>query len=319
MKRILAVKLSSLGDLFHALPAVALIREGLGVDIDWACHDAYAGLVRCFEPVSRVLAFPRHSWRRDGPAFLKELRAERYDLALDLQGLLKSALVARAARSRCVVGPSFHREGACLFYDDVVGQRNRDRHAIDECLDAARYLSVPDRPVRFPIRIPDYRLDAPRPRVGILARSRREEKNWPIPRFAEVARALQERARATVILLGSEADRADVAALKAELGDCAIDLCGRTSLTELLGLLKQLDLLVTVDSGPMHMAAAVGTPVVAVFGPTDPVRVGPYGEGHCVIRQGDDIRQLPAAPVVEAAIARCLRTGSSSDTATRTN
>lgn len=302
MKRILVVKLSSLGDLFHALPAVHRIRAATGAEVDWACHDIYADLVRRFEPVARVHPFPRRSFARDGRTFLRALRAEPYDLALDFQGLLKSAFVARAARAAQVIGPSFSREGSRLFYDAVSGPTNKSRHAVDECLDTVRYLGLPDAPVEFPIRAPEYPLDLPRPRVGLLPCSRRPEKNWPPDRFIETGRALREQVGGSLIVLGGPADAAVSARVAAGIGDRAHDYCGRTTMIELLGLVRALDVLVTVDSGPMHIAAAVGTPTVAVFGPTDPVKTGPYGAIHRVIQGGGDLAALPAAPVIAAAL-----------------
>lgn len=305
MKRILVVKLSSLGDLFHALPAVHRIRLHTGASVDWVCHGMYADLVSRFGPVDRVIRFPRHSFPRDGGAFLRELREREYDLALDFQGLLKSALVTRAARATRRIGPSFSREGSRLFYDEVSGPTDKNRHAVEECLDTARHLGCPAAPVEFPVDFPAHPLDLPRPRIGLLPCSRRAEKNWALERFAELARSLAS-LDAHWIVLGGPADRAACAALTSAIGPGAHDWCGRTSLLELGGLVRELDLLVTVDSGPMHIAAAVGTPTVAVFGPTDPIRTGPYGARHRVVREGIRLSDLPVAPV-HAAVLEALR------------
>lgn len=304
VKRILVVKLSSLGDLFHALPAVHRIRAATGATMDWVCHDIYVDLVRLFEPVERVISFPRRSFLKNGREFLRDLRKESYDLALDFQGLLKSALVARGARANRRIGPSFPREGANLFYNAVAGPRNKQRHAVDECLDTARYLGVPDEPVEFPMKIPASTFNFLRPCIGLLPCSRRAEKNWPVDRFAETARALRERTGSSFAVLGSPADAEPCAELVRRIGLSAQNLCGRTTLVELVGLIHALDLLITVDSGPMHIAAAVGTPTVALFGPTDPVRTGPYGDIHRVLRCGDSLLDLQPGPVIAAALAQ---------------
>lgn len=302
MARILVVKLSSLGDLFHALPAVQLIRRHTGATIDWVCHDLYVDLVARFGPVDRALSFPRHSFLRDGGAFLRELRAREYELALDFQGLLKSALTARAARAARRIGPSFSREGSRLFYDAVAGPNNKNRHAVEECLDTARYLGCPLGPIEFPVAFPAYPLDVPRPRIGLLPCSRRAEKNWPPERFAELARALRAEVGGSLVVLGGRADQPVCDALAKAIGPDAHNWCGRTTLLELGGLIQALDVLVTVDSGPMHIAAAVGTPTVAVFGPTDPIRTGPFGARHRVVREGSDLGALPIAPVRTAVL-----------------
>ena len=302
MNRILIIKMSSLGDLFHALPAVHLIRQHTGAAIDWVVHDLYADLARCFTDVDRVIAFPRHSFWKDRHRFAAELRRDYYDLALDMQGLLKSALVMRSVRAARRVGPSFHREGSRFFYDAVSGPRNKKRHAVEENLDTVRYLGFPVGEVVFPVRFPAQTVDLPHPRVGLLPCSRRPEKNWRPDRFAEVARGLRDRAGANIVLLGSPADAEVCAGLASAIGPGVVNRCGRTSMVELGGVIQELDLLVTVDSGPMHVAAAVGTPTVAVFGPTDPVKTGPYGPAHRVVQQGVDLQRLPVRPVLEAAL-----------------
>jgi lipopolysaccharide heptosyltransferase I len=303
MKRILIIKMSSLGDLLHALPAVHLIKQHTGAAVDWVVHDIYAELAGCFTDVERVIAFPRRNFWRQRAAFVAELRQERYDLALDMQGLLKSALVMRSVQADRRIGPSFSREGSRLFYDAVSGPRNKKRHAVEENLDTVRFLGIPMGPVEFPVRFPKIDLAGPRPRVGLLPCSRRADKNWPPERFAEVARALRENTEAHIVLLGSPADRPVCDALARSVGAGVTNLCGKTTMLELGGAVRALDLLITVDSGPMHVAAAVGTPTVAVFGPTDPVKTGPYGPLHRVVQQGEDLARLPAAPVIEAALA----------------
>lgn len=303
MNRILIIKMSSLGDLFHALPAAHLIKKHTGAAVDWVVHDIYAGLAGCFTDVERVIPFPRRSFWRQRAAFAAALRQDRYDLALDMQGLLKSALVMRSVRADRRIGPSFSREGSRLFYDAVSGPCNKMRHAVEENLDMVRFLGLPVDEVVFPVEFPAVPLAGSGPRVGLLPCSRRADKNWAPERFAEVGRGLRDQRGARLFLLGSPADAPVCAEVARAIGEGATDLCGQTSMTELGGVVRGLDLLVTVDSGPMHLAAAVGTPTVAIFGPTDPVKTGPYGTLHRVVRQGPDLRRLPVPPVLEAALA----------------
>lgn len=282
--RVLVVKLSSLGDIFHALPAVHNLKVELGATIDWAVQADYADLVRCFDDVDRVIPVSRRAFFANLPRLLATLRRERYDLTVDLQGLLKSATVARLARGRRKIGPSFHREGAWIFYSSVAGNRNRERHAVDENLDIVRHLRLPLLPPEFPMTFPPAALDAGHPRVALLPLSRWPSKNWPLDRFAALAERLQQESNATVFLLGSPADRAGCEQMAANLSSGrVVNLAGRTRLPELGGVLAEMDLVVTNDSGPMHLAAAVGVPTLAVFGPTDATRTGPYGEHHRVI------------------------------------
>jgi lipopolysaccharide heptosyltransferase I len=282
--RVLVIKLSSLGDLFHALPAVAQIQAATGAEIDWVTNTAYTGLVGRFAPVRRVIGFPRHRFAAGAAAFLHELRSERYDLVLDCQGLMKSALVARAARADRVIGPSFHREGSRLLYSAVTGPRNKARHAVEENLDVLDHLGLARAPVTYPVRWEVPAELPPGPRVGLLPCSRWATKNWPPGHFAAVARALLP--GTSVLLFGAPDDRAVCRAI-AEAAPGVTDLCARTSLPELGGWLGAMDLVITVDSGPMHMAVAAGAPVLAVFGATDPLRTGPHGERARVLTRDD--------------------------------
>jgi lipopolysaccharide heptosyltransferase I len=282
--RILIIKLSSLGDLFHALPAVHNLKTETGATIDWVTNTAYVDLVRCFDDIETVIPFPRHSLRRDLGAFLRTLRQTHYDKIIDLQGLLKSALVARAARGSCRIGPSFQREGARLFYDSVAGTRDKNRHAVIENLDIIVHLGLRlDTPV-FPVTLPESRLQVPSPHIAICPTSRWETKNWPAERFAAVARHLQTQCGATITLLGAPADQSACQAIADSLPKACNNLAGKTSIVEMGSILKAADLLISNDSGPVHMAAAVGTRTLVIFGPTNPGRTGPFGTGHRVLQ-----------------------------------
>lgn len=318
-KRILVVKLSSLGDLFHALPAVHGLRLGLGASVDWLTQTEYVPLVRCFDDVENVIRFPRRHFFRNALPFLKAVRSRRYDLVIDLQGLLKSAFGGRFARADRRIGPSYSREGARFLYDAVAGECNKNRHAVEEAMDVVRFLDLPVPDPVFPVTFPKVSLPEGAPRVAFIPRSRWETKNWPAARFVEVGRALLARAKASIYLLGSLGDLDACLGIQRALGRGVYNLCAQTSMVELGGFLQAMDLVVTVDSGPMHMAAALGKPVVAVFGATDARRTGPFGPGHRIVTKDDlDCRpcfsgscrrhdiacltNLPAEPVIEAAL-----------------
>lgn len=287
--KILVVKLSSMGDVLHALPTVAAVQNQTGAEIHWAVHPAFAGLVRTFRCVDQIVEIPRHGNLVDHRHTLRRLREVSYDLALDLQGLLKSALVARCARATKRIGPSFHREGSRLFYSAVPRLIRPRRHAIDECLDVLPLLGL-KRPAapEFPILVPDIPLgERTGPRVAIAPLSRWDTKNWPLERFAAAARILQRDHHAEIHLLGGPADAEVAHRLAALAGVPVRNHCGEFDIPHSCGLLARMDCLLTNDSGPMHLAAAVGTPCVALFGPTDPGRTGPYGAAHTVLRTGD--------------------------------
>ena len=283
-KRILVVKLSSLGDLFHALPAVHTLKVRLDAEIDWATQREYADLVRRFTDVSRVIVFPRR--RIDGAwwTFLRDLRRFRYDTIVDLQGLLKSAIVARLARGPRRIGPSYHREGAQFFYTAVTAVRNPDRHAVEQALDIVDHLDLEPLPPVFPVTFPPRPLQqgAP-PRVALFPASRWPSKCWPEDLAIAAGRILTRQHGVSLFLLGSKPDAPVCRRIEREIGPGVVNLAGTLSLVELGSTLAGMGLVVSNDSGPMHMAAAIGTPVLALFGPTDPRRTGPWGEGHRVL------------------------------------
>ncbi|MDI6774970.1 MAG: glycosyltransferase family 9 protein [Verrucomicrobiota bacterium] len=281
--KVLIVKTSSLGDLFHALPAVHNLKVKAGAAIHWIVSRPYVELARRFADVERVIPFPRDVVLSNLGPFLRELRAETYDLILDMQGPLRSAIVARLARGSRRIGPSFHREGSRLLYDAVAGPRNKNRHAVEENMDFIDCLRIERIAPEFRVSFPAKAVDAPRPRVALLPTSRWPSKNWPPRSFAEVARRLKQVKGASIFLLGDAAGAADCRAIEAALDGGAVNLAGQTSLLEMGGLLEEMDLLLASDTGPVHMAAAVGTPALVVFGPTDPVRTGPYGAKHRVV------------------------------------
>jgi len=279
--RILVIKLSSLGDLFHALPTVARIHDEWGALVDWVTNDTYVKLVREFGPVNRVIGFPRRNFAAHAGAFLRELRRDSYDYVFDMQGLLKSSLTARASRAQKRIGPSFHREGSSLFYDAVTGPRNKNRHAVEENLDLLDFLKISRKTPVFPVNF-EKPMGLPMGlRIGLLPCSRWVTKNWPPEHFVDVAKALAGKAK--LYLFGAPEDQAVSRRIASEAGYGVTDMCGKTSLVELGGWLAAMDLVITVDSGPMHMAAAAGTPVLAIFGATDHRRTGPYGDQHRIL------------------------------------
>lgn len=287
--QVLIVKLSSLGDILHALPAVHAMRKGLDARIDWATQSEYAELVGCFPDVERVIPVERRRPWRGGAKTLRRLRAKRYDLVVDLQGLLKSALISGLARGDRRLGPSFHREGSRWFYHAVPALRDRSRHAVEQNLDVLDLLGLP-RPEKmiFPVAFPRYELRTGRPRIGLAPVSRWPSKNWPEANFSELADMLHDRYGASIVLLGGASDRELCRRIAERCRVPPINLCGKLSLPELGGCIENLDLLVSNDSGPVHIAAALDRPCLVFYGPTAPGRTGPWGERHTVlIPKGD--------------------------------
>ena len=311
MKRILVIKLSSLGDIAHALPAVRALKERTGAEIDWAVQPEYAPLLACCTDVARTIAFPRRDFARGFFPFLRELRREKYDVVVDLQGLMKSALAARLARGKRRVGPAWAREGAPRFYDaqpeKIAGPR---RHAVEEAMDVANLVAPgaatpPEPRLAFPEAEPDVE---PGPHVAFAPFSRWDTKDWPVEKFAELGRRLATEMGCRIRIVGGRDNETAGENMARQIGEGARNLCGKTDLPGLCALLKGMDLLVTVDSGPMHWADALGVPLVAIFGATDPARTGPYRQlAHVVAKEGLECRPCHSRSCARGDLA-CLRT-----------
>lgn len=311
MKRILVIKLSSLGDIAHALPAVHALKACTGAEIDWVTQPEYTELLVCCADVARLIEFPRRNFAHGVFPFLRELRRERYDAIVDLQGLMKSALVARLARGRTRVGPAWAREGAHRFYDAQPARGDgRRRHAVEELMDVvglvAPGMGIPSAEL---LHFPEAEIDlSPGPHVAFAPFSRWDTKNWPTEKFTELGRRLATEMGCRIRIVGGRDNEAQGEALARQIGERAQNLCGKTDLVGLCSLLKSMDLLVTVDSGPLHWADAMGVPLVAIFGATDPARTGPYHQlNHVVAQNGISCRPCHSRTCVRGDWA-CLRT-----------
>jgi heptosyltransferase I len=304
--RILLVKLSSFGDVLHTLPTLEAVRTAYpAAHITWLVEAAYAPLLSGHPALDDVWVAPRlhpgELLTDANPArlrtLLKQFRAQPFDLVIDVQGLLKSAVWVALARSPRKVGYDRTREGSYLVLNERVPPFDPEAHAVWRYLNLARYLEAPPALPRFRLGL-DAAVDlaalvpagADQPLAVLHPGARWVSKLWPAASWARLAEWLQGRGfRVTVT--GSVADKELAAGIQAQTQVPVFNLAGSTSLAQLAGILRKTRLAVTTDTGVMHLAAALGTPVVAIFGPTAPWRTGPFGEGHQVVRLG-----LPCSP-----------------------
>jgi lipopolysaccharide heptosyltransferase I len=310
--RVLIIKPSSLGDVVHALPvAAALKRQVPDAHLSWLVSDQFAELVRLSAEVDEVLLFRRREWGRGRQLgslrqLYRQLRRPGYDLVLDLQGLARSGLCTWLARAPRKVGFAAAREGAALAYRECVTIPAGMTHAVDKNLHllatalgrpcpyaAPRFRPQPAADAEALRLLAAQHLAEAGPLLAVAPCSRWPSKSWP-PEFfiATLQAVLAEAPPATgVWLLGSPDERETAAAIAAPLGPRVANLAGATTFPVMLALLRRTALLLTNDSGPMHLAAALGVPTAALFGPTDPNLTGPYGPAHRVFRS-----QVPCAP-----------------------
>jgi len=308
--KILIIRLSSIGDVVHALPAVPALRDRYpGCRISWLVEDQAADLIRDYQGIDHVIVFHKGHGiaalrsRRFGQAFgmvrelWRALRQDRYDLILDFQGLLKSGLLAGLARGKRRLGFANAREGSHLFYSERAPAPAFHDHAIARHMALLRMLGISDVPGSFAFAFsPEIAarvetlydqeaIDSSRRLVCVCPAARWATKQWASDRVARLCALLHERCGAQVLLAGGASDRESLEQIRIGAGPLARNLAGRLSLREFACLVSRSTLMLSVDSGPMHIACAVGTPVVALFGPTAPWRTGPFGFGHSVVRK----------------------------------
>jgi len=310
--KILILKPSSLGDVVQALPVLRAIKQHLPAsEVYWWIDSRLAPLLQGDADLTGIIPFDRRQWAT--PACLASLwrnirflRDQELDWVIDLQCLARSGSFAWIVNGKLTVGLDEPREGARGFYDLIAPRPSYHTHAVDWYLGVLPLLGVP--PAR------DLRWLPPRP--GIAAAVRRQwpiegspwillqpgarwsNKRWPAEHFVELIRQVASwRQDARFAILGGGEDRALGEAIARAKPSHCLDLTGRISLPEMVEWVRAGAIMLSNDTGPMHVAAALGTPLVALFGPTEPRRTGPYG-------QLDHVLQL-ALPCVPCMKSRC--------------
>lgn len=306
--RILIIKLSSIGDVIHTLPSLYSLRKafekkGVRARIDWLVEEAASGVI-IGHPLIDDVIIAKRGWRknlRQNLALSGRIAARRYDLVLDFQGLLKSGVWVFLSKGKRKIGFRNAREMSRLFYNEKLPAYDPDRHAVDRYLDLARHAAgIKDGgpPVAFTLNTgKDDRKRAARVLKSsglpegaqffvMVTRARWSTKLWRDEKFIELGKKLVESAGLYAVLAGSPGDKLALDSIKKGIGEKCVNLAGQTGLKELAEMFRLSKFVVTLDSGPMHLAAAAGARVVALFGPTAPWRTGPYGKGHTIIRKG---------------------------------
>jgi heptosyltransferase-1 len=291
-RRIALLKPSALGDIVHCLPVLtALRRRYPRAHITWVVNRSYEPLLAGHRDLDATLSFDRGAGLRAGARtfarLLLELRRQCFDLVVDLQGLFRTGLMAAATRAPRRVGLSTAREGAVWFYTDVVPVADFDAlHAVDRCWLVAQALGAGRMAKEFHVPLgPEARAWAermlagrPRPWLVLGAGSRWMTKRWPPAHFAALARRARADFGGTVLLVGGKDEAALSLAVRERLGGPVLDLTGATTLPQLAALLARADVVLANDSGPLHLAAALGRPVVAPYTCTRVLLNGPYGQ-----------------------------------------
>jgi 3-deoxy-D-manno-octulosonic-acid transferase/heptosyltransferase-1 len=315
---ILIIKLSSIGDVVHTLPSLAALRSLYPTSrIDWVVEEEAHELLKDNPLLNEAVPCARKKWLHNLThlvhlfetiqelfSFLKKIRLQEYDIVIDFQGLFKSGILTFFSRGTRKVGYDRSREFSYLFLNEKVKPYDRNAHAVERYLNLITYLGAEPGSCSFPIAItPEVRENVQRLlqdngiRKDILVIvlspwARWKSKLWGAYNFARLADLLIDNFSAQVILTGSRENSKGNAKILSLMKNKAHDLAGKTTLRELACLFTLSDYVVTVDSGPLHIASAVNAPLISLFGPTAPWRTGPYPQN-----QGTVIRKdLPCSP-----------------------
>jgi ADP-heptose:LPS heptosyltransferase len=288
VRSILIIKPSSLGDIAHTLPAVASIRDAYPqADITWVINPEFAPLLRGNPAVDHVHLFPRSDFSGLGAPrslvpWAKTTRKLRPDLALDFQGLLRSALIAKISGAKQIYGLSDSREGARFFYHRIA-KVNRHEHAVQRYLKLAELAGAKiGEATRYPFPSGDPlpRFDEFPPFILLHPFARGRGKSLSKKVIEEICSAF---APTRVVVVGRSSRRIDGF-------DNCVELTNQTTLLQLVHLIRKARFIISVDSGPMHIAAALSDNLLSIHTWTDPRRVGPYNPAAWIWKHGQIIR-----------------------------
>ena len=303
-EKILIIKPSSLGDIVLALPALSALRRNFpDARISWLVRPEFAPLLENHPHLTEVISFDRKclgkAWYHPKAfaalvVLIWRLRRSKFDAVFDFQGLFRTACLAWLSGCKRRFGMANARELAHLFYTHKTVQDEACIHLVDYYLKIIKAAGATDTDVRFelPVNPADVnsanRLLASHDikasnYVVFVPGSAHSDKCWPVERFAALADRISAKFNLSIIAVGTESDKRIVDEIK-NLTDVPIEnFAGQTSLGELIALLKEARLVVSNDTGPGHIAAALGTPLVMMFSWSNPARIAPYGRTECMV------------------------------------
>jgi heptosyltransferase I len=304
LSNVLVIKLGSIGDVVHTLPAVAALKESYPeAGIDWLVEKKAAVVLKGNPALRSVIEVDTRHWRknffrastlRQIILVIKTLRSTQYDLAIDFQGLWKSAIFGFCAGARELVGfdsANLREPGCRLFYQRCIKSAEQSRHVIEKYNDLVRACNVTVQHWRFDLPVPD----SDKTYIDLRIREHGLDnfviinpgggwptKNWETRHYGELVRLIQERIGIKCVLTWGPGEDRLVEEVKRNSGQ-DVPVAFPTTLLQFVALASRASLFVGGDTGPMHLAAACGTPVVAIFGPTDPARNGPWSPDDLVV------------------------------------
>jgi lipopolysaccharide heptosyltransferase II len=297
IKRICLIKPSALGDVVQTLPILPAIKNRFpDAHISWVINSGLEPLIEDHPHLDEAIVYHRRGNWHQQRALFQKLRSSKFDLVFDLQGLFRTGLMTWATGAKLKIGLETARECSQLFCHSLIPDTSKHVPAWLRYWRVAQLLGQGEMDATTIIPVPKQTRQkilqqlAPLGElvIGVQPGARWETKRWPVDKYAHVLKRMMSAYNASVVILGSK-DEQNLAEQLTELIKPAahsakiLNLCGRTSLKELTSILSEIDLLLTNDTGPMHLAAGLGTKVVSVFLCTSGVRSGPIGKGHQVV------------------------------------
>lgn len=306
---ILIVKLSAIGDVIHTLPSLSALRKLYPeANITWVIEEDSADIIKDHPYLNRVIISRRKKWMadlksphlanrtiREIKAFIRTLKGRSYDLVIDFHGLFKSSIIVFLSGGKRKLGYDSMQELSGLFLNEKI-REDMEKHAVDRYLDFLHHLGsdIDEKEFLIPVQeenrnrvinlLTINNIDRKERFVAVNPVAFWETKLWEDDKFARLCDRIAENLKAKVILTGNRSDGI-IKNIQSLMLQPSVNLGGQTTLRDLAYLYSLSSVVITTDSGPMHISASMGTPVVALFGPTDPLRTGPYGRGHMVIRK----------------------------------
>jgi len=312
-KNILIIKPSSLGDIVLALPVLSALRRSFpDANISWLVRPDFSALLKNHPHLNEIILFDRRflgkAWYHPRAfasvmSLIRRLRRSRFDLVIDLQGLFRSASLGWLSGSPNRFGMACAREMAHVFYTDKISQGPDCVHLVDYYLKIIAAAGAADTNAEFVLPtdpaavdsvgrlLTDYDIGADSYAVFVIG-SAHSDKRWPLERFAALAQKISSRFDLSIVATGTQPESELAERLRQITHVAVTNLAGQTNLSELTALLKQSRIVISNDTGPGHIAAALAVPTVLIFGRSNPARVAPYQTGGCAAAIDPDGRGL---------------------------
>ncbi|MBI2608012.1 MAG: lipopolysaccharide heptosyltransferase I [Deltaproteobacteria bacterium] len=296
-KKILIVKPSSLGDIIHTLPVLHNLKKSApSSHIHWLIDEDFKNILEAHPLITKLWFFKKEAWKkpsqllktsREVLALRKNLIQEKFDVVIDIQGLLRSALFTYLTKSKIRIGFLDAREKLSALFYNIKITGGKPIHAVERYLKLLSPLGINKYEIEFPLPAPKNTFKKTCPYYVVVPGARWATKRWPSYYFIELIKKINKKA----IIIGSSQDREIAQKICHAVPEFTLDLSDQTSLQDLISIIKQAQFVIGNDTGPIHIAAALKIPVYALFGSTNPLRTGPYGHSDKVFNIS-----LPCAP-----------------------